>query len=147
MRWNTIVSVWESSCAWDIPWNNTDELSIQSQWAARVSLANSLSFSCECANFVVKDESSISSCVSSTAISICQCCLCETLKLIWWCTSTLGSSTPSWNNGCLSTSDCIAVQWNSTSIGCECDCSCCFNDWDVIGDCVCLILWRGNSGN
>lgn len=58
-------------------------------------MADTLSGTCECANFMIKDKLRIGCCVTSSAVGISKSLLSQTLKLIWWSTTINCSSSPS----------------------------------------------------
>lgn len=99
MAEDTIECVWESTSAWDVPWNDSNNGSTSGQGAAWVSLADSLSGLSEGANFVGEDERGVAYSVSGLAVSVGQGGGGQWLQLVWWWSSSNSGTSPSRNDG------------------------------------------------
>lgn len=146
---NTIECIRPATSAWNVPWDNSDNMTGNGQRTARISLADTLSSHGECADFVIENELSVSGSVTSTAISIGQSCGCQSLKIVW-CGSSLngfnrffvfsrenifkllthrdGSTSPSSNNSVDATTSVCTTKSNCLDIRVESDWSGCFDD-------------------
>lgn len=138
---NTIVCVWEATSAWNVPRDCTNDRVSGDQGTTWVTLADTLSGSGECADFVIENESSILSWVTIATISVGQSCCSEPLKVVGRWSSGHSSTSPAWNDGIDATTDESWSKSNWLSQVVECNDCCSLGDWNVICNGRWIVRW------